>query len=63
MGHHDLRLAKSWENLAEELSKEGDPDKVVDLASELINALDEQCTGPAWAEKRPKPNKRLDKAG
>lgn len=34
--------ASSWQHLAEKTAREQDPKKVVELAKELIRALDEQ---------------------
>jgi hypothetical protein len=39
----DLKLQKTWEDIAERGSHEQNPEKLTELAHELIEALDEQA--------------------
>jgi hypothetical protein len=39
----DLKLQKTWEDIAERVSHEQNPEKLTELAHELIEALDEQA--------------------
>ena len=40
MSHDDVKPS-NWRGIAEQVSSEPDPDKVVNLANDLIRALDE----------------------
>ena len=40
---NDLKLAKTWDDIAERSRHEQDPQKLTELAQKLIDALDEQA--------------------
>jgi len=47
MSGDDKKLLESWEHVAQQASKEKDPEKLAKLASTLIQKLDEVTKHPA----------------
>lgn len=48
-----MKPQKAWENIAERVSREQDPQKLSELVSELLDALDQQAE-----QKQPKQSER-----
>ena len=48
---------RDWRQIADEASREHDPEKLLELARELQRALDERDKKPSGSEARPKPLK------
>ena len=49
----DMKPQKAWEDIAKRVSREQDPQKLSELVSELLDALDQQAE-----QKQPKQSER-----